>query len=81
MCIYFDMLLLLSYHICLRMISEALDLRVEGGRVSNSWCMDVVSHGYGGLGQGWRWWTVFMQDKARGLVACREMPELFLLAR
>ena len=32
------------------MISEALLLRVEGGRVSHSWGMCVVSHGYGGLG-------------------------------
>ena len=32
------------------MTSEALELRFEGGRVSHSWCMSVVSHGYGGLG-------------------------------
>ena len=25
---------------------------MEGGRVSHSWCMGVVSHGYGGLGGG-----------------------------
>ena len=31
------------------MISEALELRVEGVRVSHSWCMCVVSHGYGRL--------------------------------
>ena len=35
-------MLLLSYHKRLRMISEALELYVEGGRVSNSWCMCVV---------------------------------------
>ena len=53
------MLYLYSYHRRLRMISEALQQLVEGGRVSQSWCMYVVSHGYDGLvgGQGWRWWT------------------------
>ena len=39
------------------MISEALELRVEGGQVSHSRCMCIVSHGYGGLsgggGGGW----------------------------
>ena len=39
-------MLLLSYHRRLRMISEALEFCVEGGRVSHSWCMCVVSHGY-----------------------------------
>ena len=43
-------MLLLSYHRRLRMISEALELSVEGGRVSHSWCMSVVSHRYDGLG-------------------------------
>ena len=48
------------------MISEALELRMEGGRVSHSWCMRVVRHVYGGLcgGQGWWWWTLSMQGKA-----------------
>ena len=32
------------------MISEALQLRVKSEQVSHSWCMCVVSHGYGGLG-------------------------------
>ena len=41
------LLLLLSYHRRLRMISVALELCVDGGGVSHSWC--VVSHGYGGL--------------------------------
>ena len=41
---------LLSYHRCLRMISEALEFCMESGRVSHGWCMVVVSHGYGGLG-------------------------------
>ena len=36
--------LLLSYHGGLRMISEALELYVEGGRVSHSWCICVASH-------------------------------------
>ena len=31
------------------MISEALELYVEGGRLSHSWCVCVVGHGYGGL--------------------------------
>ena len=34
--------LLLSYHRRQSMISEVLLLRVEGGRVSLSWCMGVV---------------------------------------
>ena len=45
------------------MVSEAIELCVEGG-VSHSWCMGVVSHGYGGLGWGR---VVCMLDKARGL--------------
>ena len=32
------------------MISESLELCVDGGRVSHCWCMCVVGHGYGGLG-------------------------------
>ena len=43
-------MLLLSYQRRLKIITEALELRQEGGRVSHSWCMRVVSHGYGGLG-------------------------------
>ena len=34
------------------MISEALELRMEGGPVSHSKCMCVVSHGVGGLDGG-----------------------------
>ena len=34
------------------MISEALELCVEVGRVSHTLCMDVVIHGDGGLGRG-----------------------------
>ena len=32
------------------MISEALELHMEGGQVSHWWCTCVVSHGNGGLG-------------------------------
>ena len=61
-------LLSLSYHRCLRMISEAIELYVDDERVCQSWCMFVVSHGYGGLGgQGWRWWMVCMPIKAIGV--------------
>ena len=34
------------------MISDALDLLVEGGRASHRFCMRVVSHECGGLGGG-----------------------------
>ena len=33
-------------------ISETLELRMEGGRVSRSWCVCVVSHRNGGIGGG-----------------------------
>ena len=46
------------------MISKALELLAEGGRVSHSWCMCVVDHGYGGLGWG--------KDGGGGLYACRK---------
>ena len=42
-------LLLLNYHKRLGMISEALELYVEGGRVSHSWCMCIIGHSYDGL--------------------------------
>ena len=29
-----------------------LELHLEGRRVSHSWCMGVVGHGYGGFGGG-----------------------------
>ena len=54
--------LLLSYHRRLRMLSEALELRLKGGRVSHSSCMCVVSHGYGRLGEG--------KDGGGGWYAC-----------
>ena len=52
---------------------------MEGGRVNNSWCNGVFSHGYGGLGgsrDGVGEWNA-CGEKARGLVACREIPEHF----
>ena len=58
------------------MISEALDLFLEGGRVSHSWCMRVVGHGYVGLG-----WILCMRDKVRGVARNRDMPEHFPSAR
>ena len=54
------------------MISEALELRVEGGQVSRSWCTCVGSHGNDGLDGardgGSAWHACWM--KPRGLVAC-----------
>ena len=44
------------------MISEVLEVYVEGGRVSHSLCMCVVSRGYGGLGGG--------RDGGGGWYAC-----------
>ena len=46
------LLLLLSYHRRLRKTSEALLVRVEGGRDNHCWCMCVVSNGYGDEGGG-----------------------------
>ena len=65
------------------MISEALELRVEGGRVSHCWCMCVVGHGYGWFDGGWDggrgWYSC--GTKQRGLVAFQVMPEHFPSAR
>ena len=65
------------------MVSEARELRVEGGRVSHIWCKCVLSQGYDGLGGGrnggggWHvCWT-----KPWGLVACRETTYHYLSAR
>ena len=65
------------------MISEAPELYVERGRISQSWCMYVVSHGCGGLdgdrdgGGGWyACWA-----KTWGLVESQEMLEHFPSAR
>ena len=77
------LLLLLSYHRHLRVISEALELCVEGERVNHSWCMGVVGHGYGGLGGdrdgGGGWYSCV--TRPGWLVACREMVEHFWNAR
>ena len=58
------------------MISEALELLVESGRVCHSWCMCVVGHGYGGLGggrdKGGGWYACV--TKPGVLVACQEIP-------
>ena len=43
----------MTYHRNLRIISEVLELCMEGRSVSHSWCMCVVSHGPGGLDGGW----------------------------
>ena len=63
------------------LVSEALELHVEGGRVSHSWCMSVVSHGYGVLGGvrdgGGEWYAC----RTKPRVTCREMPEHFQSAR
>ena len=75
--------LLLSYHRRLMMISDALELRMEGGRVSHSWYLCVVSHGNGGLGWGKNGGSgcYVCGTKPGGLVACREMTEHFPSAR
>ena len=48
------------------MISEALELHVEGGCVSHSWSMSVVCHGNVGLDEG--------SDGGNGWHACGKMP-------
>ena len=55
---------------------------MEGGRVSHSWCMGVVSRSYGWLGGG-RMEVVDGMHAGRrwGLVACREMPWHFQCVR
>ena len=67
------------------MISEALELYVEEGRVSDSSCMCVDGHGNCGLGGcrdgGGGWYACRTKPKPKGLVACREMPEHFPSAR
>ena len=67
------LLLLLNCHRCLRMIPEALELRMEDGWVSLWMC--VVSHGYGGLGggmDGGGGWHA-CGTKPRGLDTCRAL--------
>ena len=62
------------------MSSESLEMRVEDERVSRSWCMCVVSHGYGGFGWGSDGGVGFYAC-GKCLVACREMQEYFLCVR
>ena len=54
--------LLFGNHRRLRMISETLELCVEGEQVSYSWFVCVAGHGYGGLGGG--------RDRCRGWYVC-----------
>ena len=79
----FVLLLLSSYHRRRRLISEALELRVEVVRVSCSWCMCVISHGYGRLGEGrdGGGGRHACRTEQRGLVACWSMPQHILSAR
>ena len=65
------------------MISEALELPVEGRQVSHSWFMEVVCHSHGGLGGdmdgGGGWYTC--RTKLGRFVACQEILEHLLSAR
>ena len=65
------------------MISEALELREEDGRVNHSWWMGVGSDSYGGFnwgrGGGGSWQTC--RTTPAGFVACREIPEHYPSAR
>ena len=54
--------------------TEALELNVKNRRVSHSWYMCVVGHGYGGLRGGRNGWYVCRVNLGR-LVACWQMPE------
>ena len=60
-------------------LSEAPEMHMEGGWVNHCWCIVVVSHGYGGLGEGREGgggWLVLGQN-LEGVVACWQMPEHF----
>ena len=49
---------------------------MEGGQFSDSWCMGVVSHGYGALGigrDGGGGWKA-CGTKSGEFVVCHEMP-------
>ena len=75
-------LLLLSYHRRLRMTQETLEQCMEGGRVSQSGRMCVVSHSYGGFGRGMEVVVYKHAGQSQGgVVACREMLEHFKSAR
>ena len=49
---------------------------MEGGRVSHTYCMCIVSHGHGGVGGGRDGGSgrYACGTKSRGLVVCREVP-------
>ena len=64
------LLLMLSYHRRLIMISEALEMCVEDGRASHSWCMCVVCHCCGGLGGGRDGGGMHAGQSQRGWVGC-----------
>ena len=64
------LLLLFSSHRSLWMISEVLEFPVDGGRVTHSQCMCIISHSLDGDGG---WYECGM--KPGGLVACREMSD------
>ena len=69
----------LSYHRRHKMISEELELYVEGGRVSHSWHMCVVGHARGGMGgsrDAGGWYVCGTK-----LVECRKMPKHLPSAR
>ena len=61
------------------MISQALVQRMEGRRVSHSWCTCVDILGNGGLGGGGD--GMHARQSQGGLVACQEMPDHFPSAR
>ena len=61
---------------------SALELYVEGGRVSHRWCTCVVGHGCGGLvSVGMEVVDDMHAGQSRGVTACLEMPEHFMGAR
>ena len=74
------LMLLLSYRTCLSVVLDALDLYVDGGRVSHRRCMCVHGHGFdGGRDGGGGWYAC--GTKPGGLVSCREMAKHFPSAR
>ena len=59
-----SVIFLLSYHRRMRMISEALELRVEGGQFCT--IVYLVMTIVGLVEEGLRWWMVCMRDKGVG---------------
>ena len=78
-----QLMLLLCYHMRLRVISESPELRLEGGRVNHSWCIGVLSRSYVGVGRGRDGVAAGRHavQSQEGLVTCRRMPEHFPSAR